>query len=298
MSQVSQSAFRAILFGIGVLVVALINAATLRALADLGSGNPTASHHVAIPLVTLVLLYLGRDSVFANQRPALVTGALVLLSGFALSFGSRLGPGDSTVTLSIGVAGVALSWVGVFLMCFGVPAARAAMFPLAFLVFMVPMPQVAVDTATRFLKAGSADVVSALFSLTGTPFHRDEFVFSLPAFVIEIADECSGIRSSIALLLTSLLAGYWYLTKPWTRIVLALAIVPAALLKNGIRIVALSLLAMHVDPSFLTGQLHHEGGIVFFALTLVLLLPVFAWLHRSDRRRSDDADLTIEHTGR
>lgn len=279
-----------------MLVAALINVGTLRALADIGVGNPTASHHIAIPFVSLVLLYLGRDSVFTNQRSALVSGALLLLSGCALSLGSRLELGGSAAALPIGVAGTAVSWIGVFLMCFGVPAARAAMFPLAFLVFMIPMPQVAIDSATRFLKSGSADVVSALFSLTGTPFHRDGFVFSLPAFVIEIADECSGIRSSIALLLTSLLAGYWYLTKSWTRIVLVLAIVPAALLKNGIRIVALSLLAMHVDPSFLTGQLHHEGGVVFFAMTLLLLLPVFVLLHKSDRRDAEPAD-RIERAG-
>jgi exosortase/archaeosortase family protein len=61
-----------------------------------------------------------------------------------------------------------------------------------------------------------------------------------------------------------------------------LVILPIVVIKNAIRIVALSLLAMHVDPSFLTGQLHHEGGFVFFVLALGLLAPLFVMLKRSE----------------
>jgi len=84
------------------------------------------------------------------------------------------------------------------------------------------------------------------------------------------------------LTLTTLLAGHMFLRSPWKKAVLVLAVVPLTILKNGIRIVTLSLLAMHVDPGFLTGQLHHEGGIVFFLLALVLLFPLFAALVKSD----------------
>jgi exosortase/archaeosortase family protein len=58
------------------------------------------------------------------------------------------------------------------------------------------------------------------------------------------------------------------------------AVLPMTVLKNGIRIVSLSLLAMYVDPEFLTGQLHHEGGMVFFLLALALLTPVLVVLRR------------------
>jgi exosortase/archaeosortase family protein len=60
------------------------------------------------------------------------------------------------------------------------------------------------------------------------------------------------------------------------------AVLPVAVLKNGIRIVSLTLLAMYVDPGFLTGQLHHEGGIAFFGLALLMLLPLLAVLRRFD----------------
>jgi len=55
--------------------------------------------------------------------------------------------------------------------------------------------------------------------------------------------------------------------------------------KNGIRIVTLSLLSIYVDPSFLTGNLHHQGGILFFLLALGILLPLLWLLQQHERRR-------------
>ena len=62
-----------------------------------------------------------------------------------------------------------------------------------------------------------------------------------------------------------------------------LAIIPVAIFKNGLRIAALSLLAIHSDPSFLAGRLHHEGGIVFFLLALAMLAPLLTILRRMDK---------------
>jgi exosortase len=166
------------------------------------------------------------------------------------------------------------------------------MFPLAFLVFMVPMPAIAIDAATRYLKVGSTELVAGLFTLTGTPYFRQGFVFTLPNLVIEIADECSGIRSSIALLLTSLLAGHTFLRSPWGRLAAVLVILPIALFKNAVRIVALSLLAIYVDSSFLTGQLHHEGGILFFLMALGLLLPIFLLVRRFEKSAPEPVQAT------
>jgi exosortase/archaeosortase family protein len=105
-------------------------------------------------------------------------------------------------------------------------------------------------------------------------------VFTLPNLAIEVADECSGIRSSTALLLTSLLAGHAFLDSPWRKALLVLLVLPTTILKNGIRIVTLSLLSLHIDPAFLEGQLHHEGGILFFVLALAILAPVLILLRR------------------
>ena len=146
----------------------------------------------------------------------------------------------------------------------------------------MPVPGILLNGAIGLLKRGSTEMVAALFTLTGTVYHREGFVFSLPTVVIEVADECSGIRSSLALVMTVLLAGHMFLTSAWKKALLAVAVIPLTIVKNGIRIVSLTLLALHVDPSFLNGQLHHEGGIVFFLLTLALVAPAFTLLRNSE----------------
>ena len=55
-------------------------------------------------------------------------------------------------------------------------------------------------------------------------------------------------------------------------------------LKNGVRIFTLTLLASYVDPGFLYGRLHREGGVVFFLLGLLLLAPLLWVLQRSEKK--------------
>jgi exosortase len=190
-------------------------------------------------------------------------------------------PATADITaLAVRVAALVVLWIGGFLLLFGARAARAAAFPLGFLAFTVPLPPVVLDSMTQVLKAGSADAVALLFTLTGTPYFRSAFVFELPSVAIEVADACSGIRSSIALTLTSLMAGHLFLDRPWAKAVLVTVVLPITIVKNAIRIVTLSLLAVHVSPSFLTGQLHHDGGVLFFLLALSLLAPIMMLLRR------------------
>ena len=117
--------------------------------------------------------------------------------------------GASSDVLTIRAAAIVVLWIAGLAFFYRRGALHAALFPLLFLGFAIPIPVALLDTAIQVLKSGSTELVAGLFTLTGTPYHRDGFVFSLPNFIpIEVADECSGIRSSIALLLTSLLAGH------------------------------------------------------------------------------------------
>ena len=265
--------------------VALVNWGTASALFHLSRDDATASHLILIPLVTVALIFQERDRIFTRVRTDWAAGLTVMIAGVAM-LATRW---SGAASLSSSVAGIVLLWIAGFLLVYGREAGKAALFPLLFLAFTIPIPAVLLDWAVRFLKQGSTEMVDALFALTGTTYHREGFVFTLPTVSIEVADECSGIRSSIALLLTTLLAGHTFLRTGWKKAVLVAAIVPLTILKNGIRIVGLTLLAVHVNPSFLTGQLHHEGGIVFFVMALLMLEPLFYLLRKSEpgyRRRA------------
>ena len=281
---------RSIAFGTYLLCWILLSLGALRALAKVATENAPASHTILIPIVTLVLLYHRRRSIAAVAgagRAANVLGAVVVLIGVAFTSiasldrasGAQTVEGDS---LTVTISGFVLGCLGGFLLFYGKNGFRAALFPLLFLAFMIPIPNILLDATIQMLRIGSAEAVSALFAITVTPFHREGFVFVLPAVAIEIGDGCSGIRSSIALMLTSLLAADGFLKTPWKKALLVAAAVPVAVVKNGIRIAALSLLATYVDPTFLTGHLHHEGGMVFFLIAVILMVPLLVALRDSD----------------
>jgi exosortase len=176
--------------------------------------------------------------------------------------------------------------IGGFVLSYGARAAKQALFPLLFLLFMIPIPDLVLTRIVHWLQLGSAEVTDALFQSVGVPVFRTGLVFALPGVTVEIAEECSGIRSSIALIITSLLAGHLFLRTVWGKAALILVTLPLIVLKNGIRIVTLSLLAVYVDPGFLSGPVHRQGGVVFLLLTLVILLPVLVGLRRLERGRN------------
>jgi len=249
----------------------------------------TASHLIAVPLVTLVLLFQDRRTIFASTRFEWIPGLALILAGIAVSLAifAYHPSANRDDSLSIRIAGFVMLWLGGFLLFYGAAAFRSGLFALLFLIFMIPIPDAIIDAATLLLKRGSTEMVAWLLTVVRTPYYREGYVFAMPTLTIEVADACSGIRSTIALLLTVLLAGHMFLETSWRKALLVLAILPVTLFKNAVRIVALSLLAMHVDPGFIKGQLHHEGGIFFFLLGLAMLAPVLTVLRRSETPRPE-----------
>jgi exosortase len=245
------------------------------------------SHIVLIPLAAAGLIYLRRVEIFAHVASAPGWGGLLMGIGIALSVAARTGPitQPDQVFVSLAMLALVVLCAGAFLLCYGVGALRAASFPVALLLFMVPIPPVLLHRVIVSLQIASAEVTYWLFGLLGVPVYREGFFFALPGIGIEIAEECSGIRSFLALVITGTVAGHLLLRTTWTRAGLVLAILPIAIVKNAVRIVVLSLLAIHFDKGFITGgALHRYGGIPLFFVTLVLVGGLVYLLQRSEGR--------------
>ncbi|MEW6681777.1 MAG: exosortase/archaeosortase family protein [Nitrospirota bacterium] len=237
-----------------------------------------------VPLVSAYFFYLGRKEIFADTGYAVPIGLGTIVAGAALyaigvGQGHRLSGNDylSLVTLS-----AVIMWIGGFTFCYGLRAVKPALFPLLFLLFIVPIPTVALGKIVAVLQESSAEATSALFGLAGVPVLREGFVFHLTGISIEVAEACSGIHSAIALLLTSIVAGKLFLTSAWTRLALTLVVFPIAVLKNGLRIVTLTLVGNYIDARILAGPLHTQGGIPFFLVALTFLAVVMWLLRRAE----------------
>jgi exosortase len=136
-----------------------------------------------------------------------------------------------------------------------------------------------IHALTLVLQHASAGIVQALFWLLGVHAVREGFLFHLPTLTIRIAEECGGIRSCAAFLVMVAL-GTWSLRGWKRRLAFVIVGLVVMLLKNGIRIVTLTLLAVHVNQGFLFGKLHGGGGFVFFVMGLGMLVPVWLKLSR------------------
>jgi exosortase len=147
-----------------------------------------------------------------------------------------------------------------------------------------------------FLQCGSTNLAYFLFRALGVPVLRQGFLLTVPGVTIEVAKECSGIRSSMALFITCVVAAHVFLRTPWKKLAFVLLAFPLALLKNGVRIVTLTLLSTYVDPSFLTGRLHQQGGFIFFLLVLAMLAPVLKLLEKSEHRPRSPIPIPIAKT--
>jgi exosortase len=214
-------------------------------------------------LVSVVIFVVALVGLFAAKRPAIIP----------LEF-----------QLTVSIAALVFWWVASFIACFGFSALRIFLFPLCFLFWIVPWPQSFLDLLIRLLQQYSATGVSWTFQLLGIPVLRDGVILSIPGLTIEVARECSSIRSSLILLVSSMVLAQFFLRSIARKTIVTLIAVPLSVGKNVVRIFTLSMLGVHVNRGFLTGRLHHEGGIVFYAGALGVIFLLIYWLQRQEAK--------------
>jgi exosortase C (VPDSG-CTERM-specific) len=261
----------------------------LVALISYAAGSQLYSYILLVPFVSAYLLYLRRDQLPKDYVvdlplgiPSLACGLGVLLFTYWLDFVGRAPANNDRLALLTSSFLCCLA-AGGFLF-FGRPWMRAAAFPMAYLIFMVPMPDAMANALETASKDASAEVANILFQLSGIPFIRSGAIFQLPNITIEVAQECSGIRSSWVLLMTSILAANLFLKTRWRRFALVVFVIPLAILRNGFRILVIALLCVNVGPQMIHSVIHRRGGPVFFMLSLIPFLLLLWWLHKGEAR--------------
>jgi exosortase/archaeosortase family protein len=88
----------------------------------------------------------------------------------------------------------------------------------------------------------------------------------------------------VVLFITSVLASHLFLKSTWRRVALLTFVIPLAIVRNGFRILVIGLLCVHIGPHMIDSTIHHRGGPIFFALSLIPLLVFMSWLRRHDKR--------------
>lgn len=273
-----------------VTVLSLACCGPLVALGSYALKEELHSHILLIPLVSVYLAGLKRDSLPRERRGSVggaVVGGLIFTGSAAVVFfgptlvGSMaLGYRDAMVQTAACYALLLVAGGFVFL---GTAWMRQLIFPFALLGFMVPLPDLVVVSLENFLMQASADVAHWFFQLTGTPVFRNGQVMELPGMTIEVARSCSGIRSTLVLFITSLIASYMFLTSQWHRGILVAMVIPLGILRNAFRVLVIGLLCVHVRPEMIDSWIHHRGGPMFFAASLLPLFAIAAWFRHREK---------------
>lgn len=267
---------------LGALVLAFLP--ILLPMANYAVSEDLHSHILLIPFVTAYLLWINKGHLPREYQSSILwaIGALVIgVAGLAagLLLRGHVSGNDYFALMALSLVGFA--WAGGFFWL-GRRWMQAAVFPMAFLIFLVPLPDGLVARLEHLSVLGSAEAAAFFFWLSGTPTFREGVVFQLPGMLIQVAQECSGIRSSWVLFITSLVAAHIFLQSRWRRFFLVAFVIPLGLLRNGFRIMVIGLLCVHLGPHMIHSIVHRKGGPIFFVLSLVPLFALLWWLRRGD----------------
>jgi exosortase C (VPDSG-CTERM-specific) len=271
-------------FAVAVAVIVAAFGFPLFKLADFAVHDDLFSYILLIPFTSFYLARLLQKQFPTVSEPAKRWAAIFLAGGLAALGAHFIEPGSTVAdSLAWPMLALVLFVTGAGFLFLGGAMMRVLAFPFSLLVFMVPFPdglRVAIET---WLQHASADAASWMFALAGMPVYHNDLVFQLPDITLQIAPECSGIHSSMVLLIVSLVAGHLFLRHPAKRAVLCLAVIPLAFLRNGFRVFVLGELCTHLGPQMIDSPIHHRGGPVFFVVSLVPFSLLLYCLMKSDR---------------
>jgi exosortase C (VPDSG-CTERM-specific) len=247
------------------------------------------SYILLIPLIAAYLIWLRRKTVPSNWEAAWKTAGVALGGGVGLLVAywwrrhSGWVPAEED-SLAIMVVSFLLLLLGATLALLGGRTMRAIAFPAALMLLMVPCPAAILDGINLFFDQTSAFAAAALFRLSGTPLAKDGLELHLPGCHLFVAPECSGVHSTLVLLIISLLVGNLFLRARWKRAVLTAFVLPLAIARNGFRIWIIGELCVHISPRMIDSPIHHRGGPLFFVLSLIPMYLLLLILRKSELR--------------
>lgn len=238
------------------------------------------SHGFAIPFVSAYLAW-GRRRALAD---APIRGSL---AGFAvLGMGAALyvlgawafEPFLMQVSLPVVLAGAIWG-------TFGAAVIRHLAFPLAFLVFMIPLPYPIFKSLALGLRYLDAEIAAAALRTLGVPVLQDGYLLHLPRITLEVADGCSGLFSIVTLLAIGTLYAHLMVRGVWRRLLVVLAIIPVAVAVNIGRIVLIAWISYVSGDWIFWVTFKTFTGLFNFLLSGALLIALGHAVTRLGRRR-------------
>jgi len=150
----------------------------------------------------------------------------------------------------------------------------ALVFPLAFLLLMIPIPAIIFNQIAFPLQLLASQVGEATLYALGIPVLREGNLIILANTTLEVAEACSGIRSLISLLTLGIVFGYFTDPRPPVRMAIALSTIPIAIVANAARVAGTGVAAHYYGAEAAQGFFHSFSGWLVFVVAFLMVLAV------------------------
>jgi exosortase len=149
---------------------------------------------------------------------------------------------------------------------------RQLVFPVLFLLLMIPLPAIVFNQIAFPLQLVASRAGEAVISAVGIPVLREGNVLQLPSRTLEVAEACSGIRSLVSLVMLAIVLGYFTERRLGGRVLIALSAVPIAIIANAARVAGTGIAAEWVSPALAEGFFHTFSGWLMFVVAFAGLM--------------------------
>jgi exosortase len=239
------------------------------------------SHGFFVPLAFFWMLWRQRQELENIKISPRSWGILIVL--FALI---QLAAGTWGAENFVAHSSLLVLLCGIVVFLFGTEMLRAVAFPIAWLLFMIPLPSIIFYSLTFPLQLLASKLAVGILDLLRVPNVCEGNVLYLANFTAGVEEACSGIRSLISILAFAVLLGYLLNMSVRSRWILAIAAIPIALGMNAARVAGTGLVGNYLGTRWAEGFFHTFSGWLLFIGSLAIMLGVVRILHRLDRPRA------------
>jgi exosortase len=224
-------------------------------------------HAKLIPLIVVFLVWMARDKLRLAQLGSSSWGWVFIGAGLFLFFASA-----RTLQARLALTALPLLLFGIVLYVFGKQIARVLLFPIAFLLFMVPLNFLTQSTfRLQFLETGIASAVCNLIGIhvntIGTVVNSADNRFSF-----QVDEGCSGIRSLMAIAMLSAIYGHFTQDRLWKKIAIFVASLLFAVIGNAGRLVSIFIMGRFFGQDLAGGPYHAISGYLSFPFAILAMI--------------------------
>lgn len=246
--------------------------------------DPNYSHGFLIPIISGYLIWRNKNAFNLSDIRPTVKGLFILVFGLLLLIIGKAGSEFFTMRVSFIVV-----LFGLLLFTMGTEITKKNLFPICFLVFMIPLPYVLYNDISLPLRLLTVSFSTKFLSLIGIPFVREGNIIHLTQTSLHVIDACSGLRSIISLLALAVLFAHLTQNATWRKLLLAFLAIPIAVISNFLRITATAVTVHLHGPKLAEGVLHNLSGVFSFAVAFILLFVCSIILKKTRSSRHEKA---------